>query len=361
MEAKMKLRNITIFLAVVFFAAIAGYISAQEQPDTDERAEQDDVPVYFLDYQVLPGLNVFGHNFEKKTDIFLLATIAGVGHNLKGFGNAPSGLINTGRVQGVQLSGIFNFANADMDGVQTASLFNVAKGTVRGVQLAGAYNYVSGKFIGLQVSGLMNQIKGDVWGIQLAPINIRGEGGGVGVMVGLINYSASGNVIPIGLINKVKGGMNHFWIYTDDMLFLNAGYRSGSKIFYTHSNIGIGGGLMGKGGDNLVVNRGGFGFEYPIRKFFVDIDISTGNIFKVDEIKDFWKFFFGSYTGIYQLRLIGGYKMYERLGVFIGISYDFLIQRKDSDPAPEDFAGATLSKTDGKYTHKFGFFGGLQF
>jgi hypothetical protein len=339
-------------------AANTGIIGAQEQPVEDE---QTDVPVYILNFQPLPGFNVFGHNLEKSSDIFFLATIVGFGYNLKGFGNASIGLINTGRVQGLQLSGIFNFANSGLDGFQTASVFNMAKGTVRGAQLAGIYNYATGTFIGMQISGLVNRINGDVWGLQLAPVNIRGEGGGIGVQVGLFNYSESGNVVPIGLVNKVKNGMNHFWVFTDDMLFLNAGYRSGSKIFYTHSNIGIGGELMGREGGNLIIKRGGFGFEIPLGKFFIDIDISTGNIFNVNELKDFWNFLFGSNTGIYQLRLIGGYKMYERLGVFAGISYDYMNQRKSSDPSPEKFGGTALGKSNGQHTHKIGFFGGVQF
>jgi hypothetical protein len=361
MEVTMNFRKTTIFLAVFFLAA--WNISAQEQPDTEQpdTEEQIDVPVNFLNFQPIPGFNIFGNNFQKTTDIFLIGTIVGVGYNLTGFGSATFGLINSGRVQGIQLSGIFNFANADMDGFQTASIFNVAKGTVRGAQFAGIYNYASGTFMGLQFSTLINRIDGDVWGLQLGPINSRGEGGGVGVQVGLLNFSDSGNVIPIGLVNKVKDGMEHFWVYTDDMLFLNAGYRSGSKIFYTHSNIGIGGELMGREGGKLIANRGGFGFEFPIRKFFIDIDISTGNIFKVDEIEDFWNFFFGTNTSIYQLRLIVGYKMYERFGIFAGISYDYIQQTNDTDPSPEEFAGTALGKSIDGITHKVGFFGGLQF
>jgi hypothetical protein len=354
MEVTMNFRNTTIFLAVFFLTA--WNINAQEQPDTDETI---DAPVVFLNFQPIPGFNIFGHNFQKTTDIFLIGTIVGYGYKLTGIGSASLGIINSGRVQGVQLSGIFNIANSGMDGFQTASIFNVAKGSVRGAQFSGIYNYASGTFMGLQLSGILNRIDGDMWGLQVGPINSRGEGGGVGVQVGFLNFSDSGNVIPIGFVNKVKDGMEHFWIYTDDMLFLNAGYRSGSKIFYTHSNIGIGGELMGREGGKLMVKRGGFGFEFPISKLFIDIDVSTGNIFKVDELEDFWNFFFGTNTSIYQLRLIVGYKMYERFGIFAGISYDYMQQTKDTDPSPQEFAGSGISY-DGN-THKMGFFGGLQF
>ncbi len=199
-------------------------------------------------------------------------------------------------------------------------------------------------------------------GTSVGPINRRGEGKGIGIQIGLINISESGNVIPIGLINKVKDGMKHFWIFTDDMLFLNVGYRSGSKIFYTHSNIGIGGGFLPRReGDKLIVSRSGFGFEFTLRKFFIDIDISTGNIFIVDNIKNLKQLFFGTNTGIYQVRLIGGFKMYERLGIFAGISYDYLYRKKNTDPDPEDFARTAPGKSIGNKTHKMGFFGGMQF
>jgi hypothetical protein len=356
----MCLRNTTIFLTVIFFAAITWNIGAQEQPDTDE---QTDIPVYFLNFQPLPGLNLFGHNFEKSTNIFLIGTIVGYGYNVKGFGHAPVGLINSGSVQGIQLSGIFNFAIEGMYGFQGVGIFNVAKSDVRGIQYAGITNYASGKFVGIQAAGIINWIDdGDIWGLQLAPINRRGEGGGVGIQIGLINISESGNVIPIGLINKVKGGIKHFSVFTDDMLFMNIGYRSGSKIFYSHSNIGFGGGLLpGKEGDKLMINRGGFGFEFPLRKFFIDIDISTGNILTVEEIKDLWQLFFGTNTVIYQLRLIGGFKMYERLGIFAGISYDYLYRKKNTSPSPEDFAGTAPGKSSENKTQKIGFFGGIQF
>ncbi|GBU28118.1 hypothetical protein R84B8_01676 [Treponema sp. R8-4-B8] len=349
----INFRNATIFLTLIFLTAITGNIVAQEQTDA---------PIYFINFQLLPGMNLFGIPFRRTTDIFLIAPTVGIGYNLRGLGTASVGLINTGRVQGVQLSGVFNFANAGLDGLQTASIFNVAKGTVRGIQIAGINNNASGTFFGIQAAGLINNFKGDMWGIQLGAINIRGEGGGVGVQVGLINISESGNVIPIGVVNKVKDGMEHFLVYTDDMLFMNAGFRSGTKIFYTHSGIGFGGGLIpGREGDKLIINRGGFGFEIPLRKFFIDIDISTGNIFKVDEVTDFWQFFFGTNTTLYQLRLIGGFKLFERLGVFAGISYDYLNQSKNTDPSPGDFAGAVPGKSFDNQTHKIGIFGGMQF
>ena len=325
----MNFKKITFF-AVIFWAAITGNIGAQEQSDTNEQA---DLPAYFFNFQPLPALNVFGYN---------------------------AGLIS---VQSIRLSGIYKFSNVSgMDGYQAGRFLNVAKDVAKGIQSAGDYDYVLRKLFGYQVSDIINLNKGNMWGIQFAPVNLRGEGNALAVQVDLINSSETGSVVPIGgLVTQKKGSLGHFWVFTDDMLFLVAGYRTGSGIFYAHSNIGIGGAMIGREGDRLMSYRGGFGLEFPIGKFFIDIDFSIGDIFKVDEGKDLLNIFFGFNTGLYQIRLIGGYKIYERLAVFFGISYDFLLQRTESDPSPGGFIGAGLGKTYGNNTHKVGFFGGLQF
>jgi hypothetical protein len=196
-------------------------------------------------------------------------------------------------------------------------------------------------------------------------VNSWKEGDGLGVQVGLVNFSESGNVIPIGLVNNVKDGMKHFFVHMDDSTFFNLGYRSGSRIFYTHSNYGFGGALLpGREGDNLILSRGGFGFEFPFKNFFIDIDLSKGNVKKLNDftVEDIFIFFFGSNTSIYQIRLSVGYKLYERLGIFAGISWDYLRQNKASDPSPQDFGGVILGAVnDNGSVVKMGFFGGLQF
>ncbi|MCL1837106.1 MAG: hypothetical protein FWG46_06130 [Treponema sp.] len=350
------------FNALVLLFVILGNLAAQDQGQ-DNTPVKDDAPVQFFSLQVIPGLDVFHPQFGKVTNIFLLAAIAGKGHNLMGASTASIGMIHTGRVQGLQFSGFFNFAAEDMDGAQIASINNSARGLVRGVQIAGVYNYASGAFYGIQASGLINRIDGDIWGIQFAPVNQRSEGDGISVQVGLVNFSDSGNVIPIGIVNNVKGGMKHFSVFMDDMMFLNAGYRSGSRIFYTHSSYGMSNGAINhsKKNDSLIVSRGGFGFEFPIDKFFIDVDFSRGNILSVNSPDDWWKFFLGSNTTIIQLRLIAGYKLYERFGFFAGISYDYLRQNRNSDPAPSDFCGSMPANLRGKEAHKMGLFGGLQF
>ncbi|MDR0495048.1 MAG: hypothetical protein LBG95_05405 [Treponema sp.] len=360
----MGFRKTSAFFAILFLLLVLRNLRAQEEAD-ETAPVNEEAPSYFLNLQLLPGLNILNPLKMKVTNNLLLGAAVGIGYNIKGAATSSFGTINTGHVQGLQFSGVFNIANEEFDGFQSASLFNVSKGVFRGGQFAGAVNYSSGDFYGFQFSGLMNMIKGNMWGIQLAPINRRAEGDGVGIQVGLVNISESGNVIPVGLVNKVKNGMKHFFVHMDDSTFLNLGYRSGSRIFYSHSSYGFGGGILpGREGDNLIMSRGGFGLEFPINNFFIDIDLSRGNIKKLNDltVKDIFVFIFGSNTSIYQIRLIAGYKFYERLGVFAGISWDYLRQNRESDPSPQDFGGVILGAVnDNRTAVKMGFFGGLQF
>jgi hypothetical protein len=63
---------------------------------------------------------------------------------------------------------------------------------------------------------------------------------------------------------------------------------------------------------------------------------------------------------VYQLRLTGGYKIFEHLGVFGGISYDIFYRSGASLNLP-DFGGLMLGGGTAHTAHKFGFFGGVQF
>jgi hypothetical protein len=62
-----------------------------------------------------------------------------------------------------------------------------------------------------------------------------------------------------------------------------------------------------------------------------------------------------------QLRLSGGYKIMPHLGVFAGISYDFMFRSDDRAPDADSFAPFIAGYSDNRYVHKLGFFGGIQF
>jgi len=167
------------------------------------------------------------------------------------------------------------------------------------------------------------------------------------------------------LVNIMKNGILHPSIYVDDMLFTNIGLRSGSKHFYallsagTRSSSNSFRDTFDRSDNNYFITRAGFGFEYAIKNFFVDIDISTGNINVID--RDWSTYEDIDNTQIYQLRLTAGYKIFRHLGIFGGISYDFFHKWKDNSPDPRDFGGTLIGDASDRNIHKVGFFGGIQF
>jgi len=390
--------------------------------DTDADKTDDSIPVYPVNIQLIPGLDLFGHSGEKAVNNMLLGLFIATGHSIRGVGAASIGLINSGDINGIQAAGIFNIASGYVQGIQNAGILNIAGGNVQGVQGAGIFNMSGGNFQGIQGAGIFNMAGGNFQGIQAAGIfnitggnvqgiqaagifniaggNMRGtqiagitnfagtlqgiqasllnvNGGGRGLMAGLVNISGSGSVVPIGLVNVVDGGILHFSIYKDDM-FLNAGFRSGSKHFYTHLNFGVGGGIIPwRDGNKLIAARAGFGFEFPIKKAFFDIDFSGGSIIDLDKRKQiaqswdwssiksdpqaYWDSRSESDTVTGQVRLIFGYKFFKHFGLFAGVSYDYLYRHTGSSPDPADHSDFFVGYVHGKHTHKLGILGGIQF
>ena len=380
-----------------------------------------DVPLRPVSLQFLPGLDVFGHSGEKATNNFLFGLFIAMGHNINGLGTAYIGLKNTGYIHGAQASGIFNMADGWVNGVQAAGIFNYAGGNVRGVQAAGIFNfgasfrgtqssgifnYSWGDSQGVQAAGIFNFLRGDLRGLQASGIFSYAEGsvnglqasgifnlagelkgmqaslvnvnlGGSGAMFGLVNYSKSEEMVPFGLVNIMKNGLIHGAIYMDDMLFTNLSFRSGTKYFYSVFSMGKRGGRYIGSGDSMLTIRGGFGVEIPINKFFVNIDITSGSIVNLDTLIDDYKSFekavkenssdmaywddWNSTTYTLQLRLIGGYKFFEHLGVFAGLSYDYFYRHADASPDPRDFRDLYLGGSNSSHLHKIGFLGGIQF
>jgi len=383
-------------LAMGNFQMIAADSGNRSRGDDTESADDDDVPFHPVNIQFLPGLNILGDN-ERATNIFLVGLFVGIGHNIRGVGDAWLGLVNTGYVEGVQASGIFNHAGSyvrgvqaagiinftmgDVTGVQGAGILNFARGDVERVQGAGIANFSGGNVHGLQAAGIINFAGGEVQGLQAAGIfncarEMQGvqaglvniNNGGKGAMFGLVNVSKSEDTVSFGLVNIMKNGILHPSVYIDDMLFTNIGFRSGSKHFYTILSAGTRGDnspgdIFDRDGNRYFISRVGFGYEYSINKFFIDIDISAGNIYMVNINGDNWNVYKdGDFsTQICQLRLTAGYKVFEHLGIFGGISYDYFYRWQDTSPDPRNFGGPMIGDVFDRNIHKLGFFGGIQF
>ncbi|MDR0623110.1 MAG: hypothetical protein LBG10_01610 [Treponema sp.] len=360
-----------------------------ESPDGGQRLSSaedtaGDADEHGVNIQIIPGKNILGA--QKEVDKVLFGLFAASGRNVRGIGTAFIGLTTTGYLQGVQAAGIFNTAGSSVEGVQaagisntagggvggvqTAGISNTAKGGVggvqaagisntagggvEGIQAAGISNTAGGGVEGIQTAGILNIARGGIFGLQAGLVNIAGEQAAfdgpapaaVTVQAGLVNISRNENTVPLGLVNIVKNGLIHPAVYYDSFNFMNFGFRSGSKYFYT---------LFGFGTqrittrDTLYVSRGGFGAELPLGKFFLNLDLMGGSVMDFES---------NTVSPLAELRLGGGYKVFEHLGAFAGVSYTCLHRGSDRSPNP---ASAWLSWNDGANIHKIGVFAGLQF
>lgn len=343
-----NLKRITAFC--LFFLLILNGLPAAEDYQNDNF---DEDPAYRLNLQVLPGMDLTGHSREKATNNFLFGFFVGMGHNVWGLGLGFLGLVNSGYIRGAQLSGLFNYTEENIKGLQASGFFNIAGANVKGVQAAGIFNITKGEVLGHQGSFIFNYA-GETRGLQMSIVNINK--GGSGAQIGIVNISKSEKIIPIGFVNIIKNGIIHPAVYLDDMFFSNVSFRSGSKHFYTLLSAGTKAErFLNTSEDRLLAARAGFGFEYSINRVFFNIDASAGSIINLERIN------INSNTDICQLRFIVGYKIYEHLAFFGGLSYDYLHLRKNTSPDPRDFGGPVIGKDFGRYIHKLGIIGGIQF
>jgi hypothetical protein len=199
-------------------------------------------------------------------------------------------------------------------------------------------------------------------GLQFGLVNYSGQDS-AGLRIGLINISRGESVLPIGLVNVVKGGILNPQIWVDSMGYMNAGFRSGSKHFYTTVSAGVEELYIGKftvapGGDeeiNTMIWRAGFGVELPLGPVFIDIEAVCGviNDLNTAQTND------EESTLLIQGRLVAGFKLFKHFGTFAGISYDYLKPFSSAAPVPD--GGYDLGYGDRWNIHRIGFFAGMQF
>jgi hypothetical protein len=242
---------------------------------------------------------------------------------------------------------------------------------------------------GFQAAGLLN-IAGSLDGVQAAPINITtgSTGGdakakGFAVQLGIVNISHEERVLPIGMVNIVKNGLLHPALYYDSMGFTNVSFRSGTKHFYSVLSVGSGhlrvDGFGSDQNEDLWTYRFGFGFELPLGRVFLDLDCTAGHIFDQANILDAlrpitetmgdnqYRGESGKQMGdlpvsfTVQARLTAGFKLFEHLGFFAGVSYDYIHRWNDSAPVLVSGGFALPEWSRHGDFHRMGLFAGLQF
>jgi hypothetical protein len=190
-----------------------------------------------------------------------------------------AGLFNAvgGKVKGVQLAGINNTVLDTVTGFQAAGINNIVKGKFSGVQLAGIYNHVTDSMRGFQAAGIANFARKKVSGVQLAGIinfsNKETDGAQIagifnytkklrGLQFGLINIADTSEGYSIGLINIVLKGYHKLSFSTNEILNVNAAFKTGNAKLYSILQAGL-----NTGSSDKVYSFGyGLGSELSLNK-----------------------------------------------------------------------------------------------
>ncbi|RYZ21721.1 MAG: hypothetical protein EOO16_11885 [Chitinophagaceae bacterium] len=217
-------------------------------------------------YQVsfVPGIGTHGRLSGQVINHFSLNVLGG--YNAGVVGAEIGGLFNIdkGNVGYAQVAGLLNVVGGKVDGAQVAGIHNLVLDNFRGAQVGGVSNFVRGHFTGLQVGGVYNHVTDSVRGMQVAGVAnfVRRSHHGMqvagvanvtshtlrgvqvasvlnyarrmnGVQIGLINIADTTNGVQLGLINISLKGYHKLAVYTDDIVPLNAAFKSGGRGLYS--------------------------------------------------------------------------------------------------------------------------------
>jgi hypothetical protein len=167
-----------------------------------------------------------------------------------------SGLINAnaGKMHGVQIAGNLNLNRHDVRGMQLAGLMNInadsasavsisglvhlGVGKHNGVQVAGLANHQYKTMKGLQIAGLYNISATKMYGSQIAGLlNVANKISGT--QLGFINIADSCSEPQIGFLSIARKGYHTLELYADEVYFINASFRTGTRAFNNIFSVGI--------------------------------------------------------------------------------------------------------------------------
>lgn len=252
------------------------------------------------------------------------------GAQISGLGN-----ITTGNVEGIQAAGILNFNKGDMKHIQLSGLINSNYGNANGLQVAGILNsnlnnnkkdvqlvQISGlvnqnasKMDGAQITSILNISTDTVKGAQIGLINIAKHV--EGTQIGLINLCTddSSNVVPVGMVSFVKGGLFELELGASDFLYANLNYKMGVEKFYTIFKLGY-----------SVSNNGSvYSYGFGLGKYFnlnennkISLDISSSNLSER-------LFMATSFDLVNKLDLTFKHSFTENLSFYVGPSFNIYL------------------------------------
>ena len=162
--------------------------------------------------------------------------------------------VNGGKTEGFQAAGVTNTVLAPVNGFQAAGVNNHVKGKFAGFQAAGVYNHVTDSVQGFQAAGVANFANKKVGGLQISGVgNVSiEETGGVqmagvfnyskklrGLQIGLINIADTSTGYSIGLINVILKGYHKLSFFTNEVVNVNAAFKTGNSKLYSILLAGI--------------------------------------------------------------------------------------------------------------------------
>jgi len=240
-----------------------------------------------------PGLGSHGKMSGQVVNNFSLNVLGGYTAGTNGVEIGGVFNIDKKEVKYFQAAGIFNVDGGKMTGFQVAGINNTVLDTSYGFQAAGINNLVKGKFAGFQVGGVYNHVADSVKGVQaagvanfarrkLSGVQIAGVGNvsnketdgvqiaGVfnyskklrGVQIGLINIADTSEGYSIGLINIIIKGYHKLSFSTNEIVNVNAAFKTGNSRLYSILQAGV-----NAGSDNRIYSFGyGLGSEFNLNK-----------------------------------------------------------------------------------------------
>lgn len=277
---------------------------------------------------------------------------------------------NLGSANGIQAAGIFNFNKDDAKYIQAAGIFNSNYGKAEGLQAAGIFNsnlcqktdssatkliqvagianQNSSVTTGLQASGIINVSTDSLTGIQTSLVNL---GSYVkGVQVGLVNVCTkeSDKVVPIGLVNIVKGGLFEFEVAAGDVLYGNINYKMGVEKFYTIYKIGY----SVFEGTSVYSTGLGLGTYFKLNdKSKIALDLSTNSITDRFLISN-------EFNMLNKADISYKYSITDNFGLFAGLSYNiYLTDAKSDNPNGILNVPYTIAKSANPNVNVFNWFG----
>ena len=179
----------------------------------------------FFHLSAVPGVTLVGKGSD--SSLISLGIVGAMDKNVYALQYSTFMNISSGRLNGLQYSGLFNIAN-QVNGLQFTGLFNTAN-DLNGGQVSGLFNTAK-DMNGIQVSGLFNTAK-KVNGVQVAGLfNSATEDSGL--QVGVVNVAEKSDGIAIGVVNIIKDGMHHIGFNWDTNGMFDTFFQSGTRNLF---------------------------------------------------------------------------------------------------------------------------------